>query len=362
MACSGEPEAAYRALIDRQSEGRAAEDHYLQLYWLLALRPALEPTRVPVNWLARGLGALGSDLPRLRELLRRELAADPSLALGDRLNDFFLRRTHPALTVEFAEARWRAARESGSWSLIVADVESLRAWVPEVDEAAWARLLIASAMSLSWARGRYADRAKDHAREIGALGSRQQDYSDDLYQLEYVQMVKSGLDWLRSLSMDRETIVRLLPASWDDPGSEYRARLRAYIDQVAQDPAASLRWLDRFPSSAAIVLGRLSTLLGGFEFEAYQFLGPDRLDEIAPAIDRFLASHAWTEYPSLRPSLLKFCLKEAVAPGLVARTLSERPDFILTGKNPLALAINDDWPLRHVYRAAEMARESPDER
>jgi len=76
MACRGEPEAAYRSLVDRQSEGRAAEDDYLQLYWLLALLPALEPTRVPVDWLARGLGALGSDSPRLRELLRRELAAE----------------------------------------------------------------------------------------------------------------------------------------------------------------------------------------------------------------------------------------------------------------------------------------------
>jgi hypothetical protein len=362
LACRGEPEAAYRALLERQREGRAAEDDYLQLYWLLTLIPALEPTRVPVDWLGQGLGAVGPDSPRMRELLRRELAADPTLALGDRLKGFFRRRTSPALAVDFAEARWRAARDAGRWGVILADLHSLRTWMPDVNEDAWAQLLVAAAMNLAWADGRDADQVKALARELEDLGSRRNDHSDDLYQLEYVQMVKIGLDRLGGRNGPYSGIYRLLAISWDEQAPEFRARLRAYVDQLAQGPSVALQCLDEVQATAPAVLGRLSTLLGGFEFEAFYFLGPDRLDEIAPAIGRFLDSHIWTEYPSLRPSLLKFCLGEAVAPGLVARTLSERAEFILTGKNPLAQHINDDWPLRHVYRAAEMARATPDER
>jgi hypothetical protein len=361
MACRGEPEPAYRALLDRQAEGRASEDDYLQLYWLLALLPALDPARAPVDWLVRGLGARGADAPRLRELLRRELAADSALVLGEGLTDFFRKRPPPALAVDFAEARWRAAREAGRWGVIAADVDSLRAWMPLADEAAWVRLLVAAAMNLTWADGRDADRAKALAREVEGLGTRHRDHSDELYQIEYVQMVKSGLDRLGGRDGPYSHIYRLLAISWDEPGPEYRVRLRAYADQISQGPIVSLLGLDEIHTIAPTVLGRLSTLLGGFDFEPFHFLGPTVLDEVAPAIGRFLATHTWNDYPTLRPSLLKFCLREAISPALVARTMSERPEFILTGKNPLAHAINEDWPLRHAYRACEMARETPDE-
>ena len=359
MACRGEPGPAYRALVEQQGRGQASEESYLQLYWLLAILPELDPSRPPVDWLIRGLGIPGLDAGRLRELLKREIAADRALALDDRLTIFFREQTPTVLAVDVAEARWRAARVASRWSLILADLRMLRDWVPEINEEAWARLLIAAAANLAWAGSPDGEHAVAFAREVERLGHRHHDHADDLYQIEYVQVVQSGLERLGGRSGDFSGIFKLLALSWDERGPEYRARFRAYHTQLAQDPPASLDCLDRIHSEAPAVLGRLSILLGGLEFEEYRFLGSTVYAEIAPSIERFLASNAWNDYQALRPALLEFCVREAVSPGLVARTMAERPEFILTGKSPLAHAIDEDWPLRHLYRACELTWESP---
>ena len=243
--------------------------------------------------------------------------------------------------------------------MILADVQTLRVWLPEVDESSWARLLIAAAANLAWAESPDSDHASTFTREVERLGDRHQDYSDDLYQVEYVQIVKTGLNQLGGRSGSFAGIFHLLSLSWDERGPEFRARFRSYVGQIAQDPQASLACLDHLHNVAPAVLGRLSSLLGGLDFEAYWFLGSNTDAEMAPVIERFLASIAWTDYPALRPNLLRFCIREAVSPGLVARTMAERPEFILTGKSPLAHAITDDWPLRHIYRACELTWEEP---
>ena len=356
LACRGEPETAYRALIEQEGRGLAREDAYLQLYWLLAILPGLDAARSPVDWLIRGLGACEPEAGRLRELLRRGMAADPSLALDDRLAGFVRRRTPPPLALDVVEARWRAARASRRWSLVLADVNSLRAWLPGADEAAWARALLAASANLAWAERPDSDHASAFAREVEGLGHRSRDHSDELYQLEYVQVVKSGLDRLGGHSGAFGGIYQLLAASWDEQGPEFRARFRSYVAQIARDPAASLECLDQIHAQAPAVLGRLSTLLG-LDLEGFRAPGPAAYAEIAPWLDRFLASSRWDDYPAFRPQLLQFCLREAVSPGLVARTMAERPEFILTGKGPLSHAIDEDWPLRHAYRASEIDRQ-----
>ena len=357
LVCRGEPESAYRALLEREDRGLALEEAYLQLHWLLAILPGLDPARSPVDWLIRGLGQRDPEAGRLRELLRRAMAADPSLTLGDRLAGF-LRAGPPSTTLDVVEARWRAARMARRWSLILADVNTLRDWLPVADESAWARALLAASTNLAWAERPDGDHASAFAGEVERLGHRSRDYSDELHQLEYVQVVKSGLDRLGGRSGAFGGIHQLLAISWDEQGPEFRARSRSYVDQIAHDPLGSLECLDQIHAQAPAVLARLSTLLG-LDFEEYRYLGSAAYAEIAPSIDRFLDSNRWDDYQALRPALLRFCLLEAASPGLVARTMAERPEFILTGKGPLSHAIDEDWPLRHAYRAAELAGRAP---
>jgi hypothetical protein len=359
LACDGSPEPAYQALLLAQERGNPSEEVFLELYWLLALLPDLDSSRLPIDWLIRGLGQYGSRAGRLRELIRRELVSDSALALGDRVFGFFKRKSPPALVVDVAGPRWKAARSANRWSLILADVQSLRGWLPEVDTETWARLLLAASTNLAWAERPDSDQAVAFCREVEHLCHRQEDYASELYQVEFIQIVKAGLDRLGGRNGGNLGLFALLSTSWDEPDPEQRRRLRSYVDQIALDPPMALEGIDRIHGVAPAVLGRLSSLLGGLDLEDSRFHSSKVHPGLAPAIERFLREHRWNDYRSLRLSLLRFCLQEAISPGLVARTLAEMPEFVLTGKSPLAHAIADDLPLRHVYRAFELSWEDP---
>jgi hypothetical protein len=359
LACAGEPESSYRMLLMIPESGNPAEETYLQLYWLLVLVPGLDPARQPIDWLISGLARLGPRAGRLRELLRRELSADLKLALSDRIIGFFQRSVSLSLVHDVLLARWRAARLAKRWSLIVADVDALRGWLPGVDSEAWAGILLAASMNLGWAGKPENDRVVGYCREVEQLGHRSQDFGEELYQVEYVQILRSGLDRLNSRMGAFSEYYPLLSCSWDERSPQFEGWLRSYIEQIARDPRTSLDRMDRIQKLAPAVLGRLSTLLGGLDFEDQSFHTSRIIAEITPALGRFLAEHHWNDYKAIRLDLLRFCLKEAISPALMARTLSERPEFVLTGKSPLAQSIRDDLPLRHVYRAFELSWSEP---
>jgi hypothetical protein len=296
---------------------------------------------------------------RLRELLRRELAADSTLALSDRIFGLFKKKGSNAVVQDVAEIRWKAARSANRWALISADVQTLRNWMPENDDEAWARLLLCASMNLAWARRPESDHAVAFCREVERLAHHQQDYADELYQVEYIQILKAGLDRLESARSGPSGLAALLSSSWDEPGLVHDGRLRSYVEQVGRDPRAALEGMDRVQSLAPAVLARLSSLLGGLYHENHRYVPFLVLNELTPVISRFLSEHRWNDYRSIRLPLLRFCLEEAISPGLMARTLAERPEFVLTGKSPLAQIILEDWPLRHVYRATEMSWEEP---
>ena len=360
FACDGEPESAYQALLKRLEHGNPDEESFLQLYWLVALVPDLDSERRPVDWLIGGLKQCGPRAGRLRELIRRELSADPGLALSDRLSGYFVRKSPPALVLDVATSRWKAARSANRFSLILADVQSLRNWLPPIDADAWAQLLLVASANLAWAERPDSDHVLNFCREVEQLGHHQQDHAGELYQVEFIQILKSGLDRLGGRTGGTAGLFPLLSCSWDESGGELRKWLRAYVEQIARDPRIALEGIDRIHGIAPAVLGRISTLLGGLDVEDSRFHSAKLHAGLAPTIQRFLAERRWNDYRSLRLPLLRFCLKEAISPGLVARTLAETPEFVLTGKSPLAQSIADDWPLRHVYRAAELTWAEPE--
>ena len=237
--------------------------------------------------------------------------------------------------------------------MILADVHTLRAWLPEVDEDTWARLLIAASSNLAWAESPDSDHAAAFAREVERLGDRHQDYSEDLYQVEYVQIVKAGLGLLGGRTGAFAGIFQLLSISWDEQGPEFRARFRAYVGQIAQDPRGSLACLDQIHSVVPAVLGRLSTLLGGLDFEEYRFIGSNVFAEIAPVIERFLKATGWTDY---RPSGRTCCgsasarrSRRASAPG----RWPSGPNSSSPARTPWPRPSPETGPCGHVYRACE---------
>ena len=357
LACQGHSDLAYGALLELQVHGSPAEEVFLQLYWLLALGPGLDLARLPIDWLIQGLQRCGPRAGRLRELLRREVDSDPTEALAQRIVGFFQSRPPPTLVLDVAIPRWKSARVEKRWSSIVGDIQALRGWLPGVDSDAWASLLLAASTQLAWGDAPESDHAIAYCREVERLAHHQNDFAEELYQVEFIQILKSGLDRLGERSDNPVGLWVLLSHSWDEPGPFFARRLRSYIEQIARNPRVSLHELDRVQGLSPAVLGRISGLLGGIEYEDLPRGQSRGFAEFAPVIGQFLAEHRWNEYRAIRLPLLRFCLQEAISPGLVARTLTERPEFVLTGKSPLAQEILDDWPLRHVYRATELSWE-----
>jgi hypothetical protein len=356
-ACEGESAEAYRALVDQVDHGPPRQDVFVQLYWLLTLTPDLDPGTRPIEWLVRGLRACPRSASRLCVLLRREAEAEPAAALDGRFLAVLAPGTHPALFLVVAACRWRAACDQGRWEIISTDLESLRAWVPTVDDAAWARVLIAAAGYLTWAEPDAFDPVEILCREIEDLGHHHLNLSDDLFQLEYARLVRSGLRRIVIRHAAVPGLYRLLSLSWnDDEGPEFRARLRTHLGQIARAPMESLKFLDHLLERSPAVLGRLEELGRGAEIGGLRGSETPDLAGISAEVEAFLAANPWWDYPTFRPRLLEFCVREMIPPGGFGGAVADRPEYVLSGIRHIAHVIADDSPLLHVYRACDLSR------
>jgi hypothetical protein len=72
----------------------------------------------------------------------------------------------------------------------------------------------------------------------------------------------------------------------------------------------------------------------------------------------FFGTSTWWDYPSCRSQLLDFCLREAIAPDDLADFLDITDEFPFDVAQKLAPSIRDDWPLRLVYLACDLAAAS----
>lgn len=363
QACQGQIEEAYRGLVDLASRTPSGEETYLQLYWLLVHLPKLDSARGPIDWLIRGLTAIKSDdtKGRLRELLNREFSASPKQAIAERVSALFAPGTPLVLVQDVTRTRWKVARAQKQWELITADIANLRVWVPEVDEVAWVRLLIASAANLAWAEDSAGGRFQNAVREIEQLLiHHHRGLAEELDLVEYIQAVMAGLIQLGFRSDAVSTIYPVLSIAWDDHGPEYRTRVRTYFRQIASDPKGALRMLDRVRTEAPAALGRLCELLGGFGFEQFESsqLALDTTHIIA-TIKEFLMFTPWSDYLSFRVRLIDFCLRERISPSLTGMVVEQEPGYELAENISLGQTILDDWALRHVYRACELDAVDP---
>jgi hypothetical protein len=351
LACGGDETSAYRGLKERLDRGRVPEEIYLQLYWLLVAAPALEPGLEPGDWLVRGLRACGPMARRLRELLRREAAADPSGAVGERLAALLAPDTPAELVLDAADRRWRAARVLGRWALILGDVKSLRSRPCADDAEAWVRTLLAAAGNAVWALGAARDAARVYLREAEQLArDHALDIAEELNRLEYAESVMKGLARLDLRGVGEPELHRLLALSWDDRGPGLQPRLLAFFRPVVRDPRGALARFDVFHAEAPAALGLLWELTGGSVYRR-----PDA--GVADTAEAFLASSRWWDYKAFRQALLPFCLREVIAPDVFARAVVDWPEYVLNGQRLLAHEVASDWPMLLVYRACELSWE-----
>ncbi|MBV9125794.1 MAG: J domain-containing protein [Planctomycetes bacterium] len=355
-ACSWEEETAYRRLVELHQRHPANQDIYLRLYWLSALVPELDPEVTACDWLARGLRATGLTGP-LRELYRREITADPEAALRPSSTQLLECPARAGLIADFAGWRWQAAGRLEQWDVIGNDLQILRRGVALDEEEIWVRLLLAAVDQLAWAKDKTGrvlrKRCYEEIEQLPHLGDRLN------RELDHVELLREVSAAWRALEPDHwleAELADLIPLSWTRSLTEVRAALLKVLKLVAQQPLGALETFDNLRPDQGAVLAQLGRVLVQFQ---NSLATPPRDRPLTPALTRcildFLDGTSGLKYLRVvRPRLLEFCLREAVAPEMVARTVDDNRAYRVSATEHLSQKLRTDWPLQYVYLACQL--------
>jgi hypothetical protein len=356
LAVRGDEGRAYAALADLHRRRPDRPDLPLRLYWLLALRPDLDPDRTPAAWLAAALRAGGLTGPAL-ELYRQELDERPAEALAatERLLGA---PAPPERLADVAEGRWRAAARLKRWDVLRADLDVLRERVRPLDEPAWLRVQLAALDHLAWAAGTpgAGELFASCRRELDGLGHLAVRFPDAFDRLDYLLAATAGWRAARDEAGLPADLLELLPRAWVGPFAAVRPLLLRVLEQVGAAPRAWLRHLDALERHSSAALAQLGGLLAQYQDRQP---GPPPIphtpQELARLAQGFFTAEGPQRYAALRPKVLTFCLQEAVGPELLAAVVP--PDWPADGPGgptPLAAALANDWPLRAVCWACRL--------
>jgi hypothetical protein len=354
LAAAGHEARAYAGLVDLFRRRPDQPDLPLRLYWLLALNPELDAGSDPCAWLADAL-RLGRLAGPAAELFRRELDERPAAAVA---------AAESILTIDaptdrlagFLAVHAAAAAGLGQWDLVRGDLDRGRERVRPTDENSWLRLVLAVIDQVAWAAvdptGGTANPdalLAECRREVAALGHMAIQQAEAFDRLDYLLAAASQWAWMRLNATLPPELLDLLPAAWVKPFAEVRPRVADLLAKIVEAPQSWLRHLDQLAARSPTALSFFGSLLAQYQ---------DRLAEPPPvphdpadlarlAAECLQNDGRW-DYPSLRPRLLAFCLREAVGADLVAAVGPAVDDR-------LAQAIAADWPLRYVTWACRLA-------
>jgi hypothetical protein len=352
-ALAGREAEAYRSLANLAGEG-ATEGACLRLYWLLTARPQLDAGRSPNEWLARGLEACGLSGP-LWELYQRVLAEDAEEALSPRCARLLRSASEADPLVELARQRWLAAARAQRWDVPAADLAALRESLPASERVAWARLWSAAHDHLVWGDAPAAHSLAGQC--LYSLRSLQSVAAEvDELQKRAVRLRDMAAGWRRLCSEPAvpPALLVLVPLAWSRPFAEVRPRLLSFLASAVATPRQFLASLDVAYDQPAVLseFGRMLEQLR-------QTLPPAPLEarsssDLAELAFAFLDTADRSTYRTLRPSLLEFCLREAIAPETVAELAADSPYYWLAPERHLSEALANDEPLRLVYLAHQL--------
>ncbi len=351
MALSGQEAEAYRGLVGLAEQSGATEDVCLRLYWLLAALPDLDCGRSPNEWLARGLHAGGLAGP-LWELYRRALGGEAEEGLSPRCARLFDAAADADALIDLTRLRWLAAGRAQRWDVPGADLKVLRERLPASERGAWARVWAGALDHLMWSDAPAArDLAGQCLHSLRSLQSVLPEVGD--LQQRAIRLRDLAASW-RRLRPEPEVpppLLALIPLSWSRPFSAVRPRLLTFLATALQAPRGLLLALD--------ATGELPPVLAEFGWlleQLQETLPPPPLEarsssDLAELVFAFLDPVDRSSYRNLRPSLLDFCLREAIAPETLAELTAENRHYWLAPDRHLSEAVAGDEPLCLTYLA-----------
>lgn len=336
-AVAGAWDEAYTALVALADAHPDRADLPLRLYWLLALRPALDATRTRHAWLAAALARARLSGPAL-ELYRRELTADAQTALyGPYLPLLELPGISGRNLLTFAAARLTAAVTDGRWAMLEIDLAALARRTIDLDDGAWLTYLVELAARTAASRAAVHQQARDH---LAGLRHLELSHGWAFDQLEHRQMLRAHLGQARI----PEAVRAVLLAA--DGGDESAAVADASA-WAAADPGRALRSCD---VAFTVTDARgLMTAFGELLDARRGRLEPYPSALVRGLVRAHLARSPARDYERARESLLRFLLAERIDPEELVGACFVDPHADVCA---LVLCVRNDDPLRLVYRTA----------
>jgi hypothetical protein len=345
FAVAGEEELAYRRLQEFNDRHPGRQDIYRRLYWLLALSPALDTQRVPFDWLAASVHRAGWEPPNA-ELIRREIQADPRLALDENFQALIDAAGQSDVLLTVLCWRWQAATRLGRWQQLPKDLEALRPRVAPEGEEASARLLFRMLHYLAWAvEAPLEEAATRYSREIDGLQHLHGRMQEEFDQLEALRDLSAGWHALRRHPQAPHDLLAVVRGCWLLPRDLVRPDLWPLLEQMLRAPREWLEKLTLVQQQAPVVLNYLGNVFHHLQEENGALPEPPSPDVLAPRVAEFLLGKTRLPYSQFRGPALDFCLREAVPPGLLAAFIASPLGTQLGAGQALADQIQADMPL-----------------
>ncbi|HEY1186908.1 MAG TPA: J domain-containing protein [Gemmata sp.] len=338
-AGAGDFAAAYAALVALEREGSNRPDVPLRLYWLLALRPALDADRTRHDWLAAALLRSGLSGAAV-ELYQRELVADPNALYGPYSALLESAAAHGSQLLAVAASRLDACSAHERWAKIDLDLEALTRRARELDEPLWLDHIGNVIARTACLQPGIAQRCAALLADLKHLELRHSEAFDRIdYHRTFADL------WRRSNTVP-EPIRRAVALGWG--GAAWRAPLRAVADWVAAAPLDALHKCDRVSGEETVILSAFARLLEARRSEALpESEFPPEL--IRGLVHARLAGPLRFGYGQARTEVLQFLLAERIDPAeLVAVCAVDRAPLVRS----LSEYVREDRALQLVCRAA----------
>jgi len=353
-AVAGREEEAYRELLRLSQDRPPSSDLYVRLYWLLTVCPEVDRLCTATEWLLIGLTACRGIGP-LRELLRREVERDGTLALGAKYEALFDACSEPDTLLDIVFWRFSAAGRNRRIDAIAADVERLRGKFEAGDDSLWARLLLSAVDELAWADE--SDRAAmdsfdRYCEGLERLTHVHDEFSEGLDRLDLLRGVADGWRRLKLSVGVPQSWVELVPLWWTRDWTALRPRLLGWLSDVARQPLAALATLDQMVSVSPYAASQIGDMLASLRYSVFYHEEVDEEPErLTAPLSRLLSAYRGGHYMEVRAKLLELALLEAADPYDLAQLADGHRLCHLVDVESLSDVIEEDAQLRYVYLA-----------
>lgn len=353
LAAQGDSPRAYRKL--RRLAERNPNDLglKLQLYWLLALEPNLDPKRSACDLLVDGLTTSPRHWPFL-ELYCRHLDFDRKEVTSARCGRLARLDMPEEMLQAFLTRRWTAAERLNIESKAIGrDLAAIKDQILQRSEQEWLRLLFLSMDHLAWSLipesrelfETYAKEAEslDHWPELGPYFSR----------LDQLRILMK--EWKKAEEAKIVVVlppIKLVPLYWRNPSLISRKKFIQLLEPFADASELHLSRIGKACNQCPNLFVQVLNLLVAMSNEGAELYERQSSAAFERRLFEFFAWNCrWLGYQEHRSKLFRLFIHESMDPLRIAAMVKDRPEYSFSDCEFLASCLESDLPLLCAWHA-----------